>query len=255
MKSFIFFVSVLFLVQSLNAWVPKETTVKSTSGFGDCSFKKIEKDKDGVTVFLNCVKEIGQKQCYVQKDRKGYQEIESGNIWKQLDQKRLTATRDEDNGRQNLTKHKNGKITGTFIGDCIAFYTKKTAFDFITGKYMNAIQDKIDLPFTDHPELIGKWNFIDYVKETRKFDPAKKQWNSDFEVKGISFMKNGKTNKPYWTWTKDMVIHNGDVTASKYEIKKIGEKDYLFLEEKNGDYIYRHQTPRYIVFERVTKKK
>jgi len=252
-----FIVMVLFLSGTIYAWVPREETYnRATSGFGECAFKKIEKDDDGITAYLNC-NMTGEKKCYVQKDREGYKELESGEIWKKLNNKALTVTRDENFGRQKINKvHKNGKIEGWFIGDCIAFYTKDMAFDFIKGKYMEATKDNIDLPFIDHPEVLGKWSFVDYITETDEFKPTDKKWKGgDRCFKEVVFLKNGKTNKPYMTWTKEVLMHKNDVTASKYEIKTIDGNDYLFMQEKNGDYIYRHETPKYIVFKKAINKK
>lgn len=258
MRTIMFLVIVLFLSGSICAWVPKEDTYnRATSGFGECSFKKMEKDNDGITAFLSCGKMIGEKKCYVQKDRKGYKELESGDIWKKLNNKTLTVTRDENYGRQKINKiHKDGRIEGWFIGDCIAFYTKDMAYDFIKGKYMEAKKDNIDLAFNDHPEVLGKWSFVDYVVEVDEFKPTDKKWKGgNHYFKEVVFLNNGKTNKPYITWTKEVLIHKNDVTASKYEIKTMDGDDYLFIQEKNGDYIYRHEDPKYVVFKRTGNKK
>ncbi len=256
MKKIVFVLSVLLLGNSVNAWAPKEQE-KATSGFGLCTFEKTEKDTDGLFVFLNCGKKTGTEKCYVQKDRQSYKKLESGEIWNKLDKTKLIVTRDEQSGRRTITKvDKKGKFEGYFTGDCITFYTQEMAYDLIKDKYMEAKHDAIELPFVDHPEVLGKWIFVDYVTEIDEFDPASKKWkNGNHGIKEVVFLNNGKTKKPYMTWTKEVLIHKGDVTASKYVIKKFGEKDYLFVEHKNGDYIYRHQTPKYVVFEKVTRRK
>ena len=46
------------------------------------------------------------------------------------------------------------------------------------------------------------------------------------------------------------MIHRGDKTAAKYEIKKIGDNEYLFLEWKSGDYTIRHMKPKYYVLKK-----
>ena len=51
-----------------------------------------------------------------------------------------------------------------------------------------------------------------------------------------------------------MVIHSGDKTASKYEIKKIGDKEYLFLEWKSGDYTIPSQEAKVLRPENGTDK-
>jgi len=53
-------------------------------------------------------------------------------------------------------------------------------------------------------------------------------------------------------WTKGLVIRNSpdEVTSSRYFLATVKNKEYLFLEFKNGDYIYRNATPWYYVFTR-----
>jgi len=257
MKVFISLVLGLFLISNLNAWIPKGNHKNASSGFGQCSFNRTEKDADGLFVFVDCGKKIGKEKCYVQKDVKGYQEIETGKIWEKLDPKGLTFIRDENRGRRTITKtDKKGRFEGYFTGDCKSFYTKEMAFDFYTGKYMKAKHDNIDIVFVDHPEVLGKWTFVDFVTKQKDFDATNKKWKDGCpSFKEIVFIKNGKTQKPYMTWTKEVLIHQEDRTASKYEIKNINDKDYLFIEHKSGDYVYRDKTPEYIVYERVIEKK
>ncbi len=42
-------------------------------------------------------------------------------------------------------------------------------------------------------------------------------------------------------------MHGGDKTASRYELKKIKGRDYMFLEWKSGDYVLRGAKPFYYV--------
>jgi len=248
MKKFVFIVLSVFLAHNVGA----EKTVSHTTKFGECSFKKIEKDFDGLFVFFNCGN-LGTKKCYVQKDTKGYGSLAEGALWKSFDTKKIVVSQSDDNGKQTITKHDNGKLDGWFTGDCKTFYTKKAAFDVKNDRILLAIEDKIDLPFVDHPEVIGTWRSVDFVEKEKEFEPNKKRFEDDLFFKGIKFSKKGKTDKPFWIWTKGILIHKGDKTASVYEIKNIDNKDYLFLEWKTGDYVYRHEKPRYYVLEKVVK--
>lgn len=111
-------------------------------------------------------------------------------------------------------------------------------------------RDNIDLPFRDDPRVAGEWESVDFVESPERFDPAAKAWRGDLYLKELVFLPKGKGGKPWWTWTKGVVMHHSDRTASKYEIKKIGGADYMFFEWKSGDYIFRGAKPFYYVLKR-----
>ena len=119
----------------------------------------------------------------------------------------------------------------------------------------NAVKpDKIDLPFVDDPEIVGEWKSVDFVNEISEFKPNEKQWKEDLYLKEMIFEKEGKTFKPFWTWTKNVIIHSGDKTASKYEIKEIDGGKYMFFEWKSGDVTIRGMKPKYYVLKKEDKK-
>ena len=70
---------------------------------------------------------------------------------------------------------------------------------------------------------------------------------NDFEVL-ISY-NGGKLKKVKYTkgYITNLVL---DDTLCKYEIRKIDDKNYLFVEWKNGDYVYAGQINGYYVFEK-----
>lgn len=110
--------------------------------------------------------------------------------------------------------------------------------------------DDINLPFKDDPAVLGAWRSVDFVESPENFDPAFKAWAGDLYLKEMVFRARGRGGKPWWTWTKGVVMHHSDRTASKYEIKKIGGADYMFFEWKSGDYIFRGAKPFYYVLKR-----
>ena len=116
------------------------------------------------------------------------------------------------------------------------------------------IVDKIDYPFVNDPQLIGTWNSVDFVGEMAEFKADQKRWKGDLYLKGLIFKPNGKTFKPWWTWTKGLVFHSGDKTASKYTIKDIEGSTYMFYEWKSGDYTIRYRKPSYYVFKKVSSE-
>jgi hypothetical protein len=115
------------------------------------------------------------------------------------------------------------------------------------------IVDKIDYPFVNDPRLIGTWKSVDFVRETEQFRAGRKQWGGgQLYLKELIFLPNGKTFKPWWTWTKGLVFHSGSKTASKYTIKDIDDSTYMFFEWKSGDYTIRHMKPFYYVLKKVS---
>jgi beta-lactamase regulating signal transducer with metallopeptidase domain len=117
------------------------------------------------------------------------------------------------------------------------------------------IVDKIDYPFINDSKVIGTWKSVDFVREMDEFKPGKKQWGAgDLYLKELIFLPDGKTFKPWWTWTKGMVFHSGSKTASKYTLKDIGGSTYMFFEWKSGDYTIRYMKPAYYILKKVSSE-
>ncbi len=111
--------------------------------------------------------------------------------------------------------------------------------------------DNIDLPFVDDPQVIGEWKSVDFVADIADFNPDQPGWTGELYLKGLAFRENGKTAQPSWTWTKGVVIHHGDKTASHYEIKQINGHAYLFFEWKSGDVMISGMKPHYYVLKKA----
>jgi len=141
---------------------------------------------------------------------------------------------------------KSGDYTISHMKPKYYVLTRDAAITTITK---GPIVDKIDLPFVNDPAVIGTWKSVDFVDMPSQFNPGKKNFEGDLYLKDLTFLGDGKT-RGVWTWTKGVVIHSGDKTAAKYEIKKIGDKEYLFLEWKSGDYTIRHMKPKYYVLKK-----
>lgn len=114
------------------------------------------------------------------------------------------------------------------------------------------IVDKLDYPFVNDPKLIGTWKSVDLVREMKHFKAGRKSWRGDLYLKELIFLPQGRTFKPWWTWTKGMVFHAGDKTASEYTIKDLAGSTYMFYQWKSGDYTIRHRKPAYYVLKKVS---
>jgi hypothetical protein len=109
------------------------------------------------------------------------------------------------------------------------------------------IEENIDLPFIDDPEIIGTWTTVDYVQAVEEFDPENIRWQDELFLKEMTFYANGATFSPIWTWTKGYILNHGDKTACHYCITEIKGAVHLFFEWKSGEYTVRHQAPDYYV--------
>jgi hypothetical protein len=110
--------------------------------------------------------------------------------------------------------------------------------------------DRIDYPFISDPEAIGSWRSVDFVKNIEDFEPGYKSWNGELYLKGMVINQDGTTLGP-WRWTKGIIVHPGDRTASRYIIKDFDGTKYMFFEWKNGDYTIRHEKPWFYVLRKA----
>ncbi len=145
--------------------------------------------------------------------------------------------------------HVGGKNSMVLTGGDMVLTSTKPAAHPAEG---NRIVDKIDYPFVNDTVVIGKWESVDFVNQIDDFDPASKRFRGELFLTELIFLEGGKTPKPFWTWTKGLLLHHGDKTASKYVIQEIDGKTYMFLEWKSGDYTIRHMKPKYYVLKKAT---
>jgi bla regulator protein BlaR1 len=137
-----------------------------------------------------------------------------------------------------------------------------TLFACITIGYagLSRLTDNTNLPFVKDPEVIGKWQVIDFVDVIKDFSPEIRSAGTGFYLNDLVFIKNGRmldrienTNLSYSgnTWTKGFIINELMKTTSKYEIKEIDGGKYMFKEWKSGDYINRFMKPKYYVLKQI----
>jgi bla regulator protein blaR1 len=121
--------------------------------------------------------------------------------------------------------------------------------------------DKTDYPFVNDPEVIGRWESVDFVSEIEEFKADEKQWIGGdlflkemiFEDNGRATLKNDKVPQGYSrTWTKGLVLNEEDKTASRYIIREIDGSTYMFYEWKSGEYTFRGMKPKYYVLKKTT---
>ncbi len=140
------------------------------------------------------------------------------------------------------------------------YVLKKVDSELYTHAVEQRIEDKLDYPFVNDPEILGSWQSVDFVETIKDFEPGIKSWLGDLWLAGFDIMENGeidvsiasgRTLKDKWTWTKGLILDKQDRTAEKYETIEIAGETYMFLEWKSGDYMYGRSEPSYYVLKKV----
>lgn len=102
-------------------------------------------------------------------------------------------------------------------------------------------------------DLIGHWQSVDFAESIEQFNPNQKTSSRDLYLKELTFLPDGKTDRPYWTWKDGILHHSGDNTDAKFFIKKISGVEYLFLEWMSGDVINKGLSPKYYVLKKESE--
>lgn len=134
-----------------------------------------------------------------------------------------------------------------------------------TSQNSKVIEDNLDYDFVNDEEVVGKWQAVDFVKNEEDFTAGKKSWKDDLYLQELIFLPDGQMAQPvaegissdettpvkWFKWTKGIVMHYGDKTASSYKIKEINGEKYMIYQWKSGDYTMRGMTPWYYVLKQV----
>lgn len=123
--------------------------------------------------------------------------------------------------------------------------------------------DKVDYPFVEDLQVSGVWHVVDFVHNLEDFHPSRQHTPKKYlATVEITFLPRGmcvktfradaggkKTNR-ILHYTKGLVLNRTSLTAEEYIIKIFGNKEYLFVQHKSGDYVYGGYEPQWYVFER-----
>ena len=120
-------------------------------------------------------------------------------------------------------------------------------------------KDNIDLPFVNDPNLIGKWEAVDFINHKEAFDPCAVS-RRPLSWSDVEFKENGSVTSHYdWgkdeisgddrqVWTKGFLLRKWNNSACAYEIINSGNENYMIIEWKSGDYRYGGMDTDYYVF-------
>lgn len=122
-------------------------------------------------------------------------------------------------------------------------------------------RDNVDLPFVNDPNVIGKWEAVDFIKHKEGFDPCIVS-NKPLFWSDVEFKENGSVTSHYdWgkdeisgddqqVWTKGFLLRKWNSSACAYDIIHCENEDYMIIEWKSGDYRYGGFDTDYYVFRR-----
>jgi len=98
--------------------------------------------------------------------------------------------------------------------------------------------------------LVGKWTAIDFVSSISEFSPKRMYNVGGLELKGLEFLPDGKTDKPWWSWKDNQLSHSGDQSVAELMIVTVNQTKYLFMEWMSGDVLTHKDKPKYYVLKR-----
>lgn len=123
-------------------------------------------------------------------------------------------------------------------------------------------KDDINKPFVNDSRVIGKWKSVDAVRRIEDFSPENinRSANGGLFFEEIEFMDNGSCkvtsggrvtcDDAVNVWTRGYFINKPSSIASAYKLRRLDDKEYLFIEWKSGDYTFGGMEPGFYVFER-----
>lgn len=103
---------------------------------------------------------------------------------------------------------------------------------------------------------VGRWTTMDFVQTIEQFDPKHRSSTVQPFLRGLAFLRNGtvwwifEENRLQKQWSGDAVDYAPSHPAH-FTIKRIDDKDYLFIEWISGDVTERGQKPRYYVLKKA----
>ncbi len=177
----------------------------------------------------------------------------------------------ERDGEVYMTLHYAGQATLSEGGDPLWLLYRRVRHGDIPLSEARARTDDIDLPMIPDLAVIGRWDTVDFVHTPDRFDPRSLRiaraymelLGLDMTPDGVAHMRLSQggqsvVHSHVYTRTSDgehrgAILDRTSLVAEEYDIRTIGEDEYLFLRFKSGDYIYGGMEQGYYVFRRVSR--
>ena len=100
--------------------------------------------------------------------------------------------------------------------------------------------------FQSDPNLVGRWVSVDLVTKPELFMPGKRIWRGDLYLREMIFYDDGRTDKA-WLWSKGKLVNPVEQDESRYLIKTIEGREYLFMEWMPGKDPKTGNSPWYVL--------
>ncbi len=161
-----------------------------------------------------------------------------------------------------------GRFTGSLQKepeDAVRVYRKENSHSY-TERETRDFRDETALPYVPDPQVLGRWETVDVLKDPGKFSGDPERWyRKPFWIEGLVFYErgicskilnvNGEGLERKFRCTAGVLIDEAEEHAEHYRIRTEGETDYLILEHKSGDYSYTGKVVCYYVFRRKDEKR
>ena len=119
-------------------------------------------------------------------------------------------------------------------------------------------KDDIDLSFVPDDAILGEWTACGFCQNKELFDPTAPAANLFWSK--VCFLPNGSCTLVYEnetisgdqqvSWTKGVLLRHFNHCACAYELRRIQDTEYLFIEWKSGDWRWGGFDTDYYVFTR-----
>ncbi len=126
------------------------------------------------------------------------------------------------------------------------------------------VHDDLDMPYVADDRVLGEWEVVDIVRDPHAFDSKKKYWQGDFWIIDMQFFPrgvckqtrrhNGGLYHKGVEYSRGVVLDRGQEFAQHYELFTQNGAEYLIMEHKSNDYLYRGKVSCYYVFKRKSQE-
>lgn len=139
----------------------------------------------------------------------------------------------------------------------VAKFEKRLAAD---GKYFDYYDNEYE--FVSDPNVIGEWEAIDFTYDIDNWLYFGDKADDKLWIKKVEFKSDGgylsyskaSSDGFLWKWTYGHVIadEGSNYFVNRYYLYSINNKEFLFVEFKNGDYMENeNHNPGWYVFRKV----
>ncbi len=153
---------------------------------------------------------------------------------------------------------------------------RQTEHSPLSERESHTVVDDTTLPLRSDPTVLGRWEAVDFLDDPKDFCPDRPVCSRNaLWVIGLTFTagntcirhlaQRGDVAEQLLVYTatdnaadicpgmaaRGAILRPDEAVSETYGIRRIGDRDYLFVQHKSGDYIYGGLTPSWYVFRRA----